>query len=102
MKLLTEDLLTEFYLKTNHKFPDITFEEAKNICYSPFKCFKQEMESGELSEVRFKYIGTFKVYPKRAEKMLIKLKENFESVDDVEYLRIEKMLIKFVNKYESR
>lgn len=102
MKLLSDNLLNEFYDKMKLQYPNINLEQAKEICYGTWIFLKEEMENGELAEVRFKYLGTFKVYPKRVEKMLIKLKENFENFNNVEYVRIEKMLINFVNKYENK
>lgn len=101
MKLLSEDLAVEFHTKMVSRFPGITQEQAKDICYGPWNFLKQEMESGELSEVRFKYFGTFQVYPGRAKNMLIKLKERVNSISTQEYLRIETILNNFLNKNEE-
>ena len=99
MKLESDKLVTEFYNKKSSKFPGITQEQAKDICYGPWKFLKQEMENGELSEVRFKYFGTFQVYPGRAVNLLNNLKERFRfnKVGKEEFFRIKTMLEKFIN-----
>lgn len=103
MKLDSDKLVIEFHKDMQEKFPGITSEQAKDICYGPWKFLKEEMQNGELSEVRFKYFGTFQVYPGRVKNMLIKLKERFRfnKIDKKEYFRIKDMLDKFINNESS-
>jgi hypothetical protein len=100
MKLTSEELVEEFYNLNKDKFPDITLEQAKDICYGPWRFLKKEMESGELSEVRFKYFGSFQVYPGRAKNMLENIKERFKfnKINKEEFFRIKTMLEKFINE----
>lgn len=99
MKRTSEELITEFHKKMASQFPDIDFEQAKDICSGPWKFLKEQMENGELEEVRFKYFGTFQVYPNRAKHLLVKLKERFRfnKIDKADYFRIKTMLEKFIN-----
>lgn len=99
MKLESDKLVIEFHTKMLSRFPGITQEQAKDICYGPWKFLKEEMENGELSEVRFKYFGTFQVYPGRAINLLNNLKERFRfnKVSKDEFFRIKNMLEKFIN-----
>lgn len=99
MKLESDKLVIEFHTKMLSRFPGITQEQAKDICYGPWKFLKEEMENGELSEVRFKYFGTFQVYPGRAINLLNNLKERFRfnKVSKDEFFRIKTMLEKFIN-----
>lgn len=104
MKPLTNDeLIAEFHKKKKEEYPNINLDQAKEICYGPWRFLKAEMENGELQEVRFKYFGTFQVYPGRAKNMLIKLKERFRfnKIARVEYYRIKDMLDKFMKKNEE-
>jgi hypothetical protein len=103
MKLESDKLVNEFYNKMFPEFPGIIQEQAKDICYGPWKFLKQEMESGELSEVRFKYFGTFQVYPGRAVNLLNNLKERFRfnKVGKEEFFRIKTMLEKFIDESKS-
>ena len=103
MKLESDKLVTEFYNKKSSEFTGITQEQAKDICYGPWKFLKQEMENGELSEVRFKYFGTFQVYPGRAVNLLNNLKERFRfnKVGKEEFFRIKTMLEKFINESKT-
>jgi len=86
------------------KYPGITIEQAKDICYGPWRFLKSEMENGELSEVRFKYFGTFQVYEGRAINMLENIKERFKfnKIKKEEYFRIKNMLTKFLTKNEIK
>lgn len=99
MKLESDKLVIEFHTKMSSRFPGISVDQAKDICYGPWRFLKQEMESGELSEVRFKYFGTFQVYPGRAINLLNNLKERFRfnKVSKDEFFRIKNMLEKFIN-----
>lgn len=99
MKLSQEELLEEFYKSFDNK--DTKYEDFKNICQGPWKYLKQQMENGELCEVRFKYFGTFQVYIGRAKNLLIRLKNTSDNFVKEEYDRIENMLTKFINKNEK-
>ena len=103
MKLESDKLVIEFHTKMLSRFPGITQEQAKDICYGPWKFLKEEMENGELSEVRFKYFGTFQVYPGRAINLLNNLKERFRfnKVSKDEFFRIKNMLEKFINESKN-
>ncbi len=103
MKKTSEELVIEFHKLNKDKFPDISVEQAKDISYGPWRFLKQQMESGDLTEVRFKYFGTFQVYPGRAKNMLNSLKERFRfnKIAKPEYFRIKDMLEKFINKDEE-
>lgn len=103
MKLESENLIIEFHKKMASQYPDITFEQTKEICSGPWKFLKKEMESGELNEVRFKYFGTFQVYPNRAKNLLIKLKERFRfnKINKNDYFRIKEMLEKFISNVKD-
>ena len=57
MKIENQDLIEEFYEKVKDEFPSITIEDTKDICFTPWRFLKQQMESGELPEVRFKYFS---------------------------------------------
>ena len=103
MKLTSEELLEDFYNKMKDVYPNITIEQAKDICYGPWKFLKQEMEYGELSEVRFKYFGTFQVYPNRAVHLLANLKERFRfnKIKKDEFFRIKDMLDKLIKRNDK-
>lgn len=103
MKLESDKLVIEFHNKMLSRFPGISVDQAKDICYGPWKFLKEEMQNGELSEVRFKYFGTFQVYPGRAVNLLNNLKERFRfnKVSKDEFFRIKNMLEKFINESKN-
>lgn len=103
MKRNNEELIIEFHKKMSADFPDITIEQAKEICSGPWKFLKEEMEKGTTEEIRFKYFGTFQVYPGRAKNLLSKLKDRFRfnKINKDDYFRIKEMLEKFINNEEN-
>lgn len=104
MKIENQELMEEFYTKNLSKFPDLTLEEFKEVCYSPWRYLKQEMESGELPEIRFKYFGTFQVYKGRAENMLHNLKQRFKfhKIDPKQYFHLKDMLEKYLGRINEK
>lgn len=100
MKLENEQLIKEFHNKMSEKYPNIILEQAKDIAFTPWKFLKQEIENGELPEVRFKYFGTFQVYHGRAVNMLENLKERFRynKINRDMFYKTKDMLEKFIKK----
>ena len=100
MKLSNVDLLEELHKRIKEDYPDLTIDQLKEICHTPWLQLKKEMESGELSEVRFKYFGTFKVYPGRARLLLKSMKEKFKNqlIQPREYFKYKSLLEKFLKK----
>jgi hypothetical protein len=99
MKIEQEELLQEFY--NNYDNKKIEFEKFKNACQGPWKYLKNEMENGELAEVRFKYFGTFQVYIGRAKMLLERLKNTVDNFSIQEQKRIGDMLNKYIDKNEE-
>lgn len=58
---------------------DITFEEFKGVCISPFKFIKDSMASGVLRNIRIKYFGVFTVSVRRVKFSKINLEKNYKS-----------------------
>ena len=103
MKLTNKELIEEFYEREKDKYPGISLDEFKAVCYAPWDMTRRAMESGELETVRLKYFGTFQVYPKRAEQMLNNLKERFKyhKIDSRQYFELKEMIEKFLEKHEK-
>lgn len=104
MRLDAELLVKQYYEKVKDQYPDLDFQEFKNICYAPFKFLKQEMSSDQLPVIRFKYFGTFIVYPKRAKYLLKQAEERHRkgTLSHTEFLRIRKMINDFLNEPNNR
>lgn len=100
MKLDNAELIKEFTEEQKEKFPDVDAEQFKEICFGPWRYLSNEMESGELNEIRFKYFGTFKVYIGRAKQMLTFTKRRFEKglLTLKEYQHFTEMINKFLKR----
>lgn len=94
-------MIEEFHKKSNF---DISLERLKEVCRYPWKYLKNNIESGELTAVRFKYIGIFQVYLGRARYMLKKLEKDYNlgKIEKYNYVRIKNMLTKYLNSNEKK
>ena len=59
------DLVEEFYEEIKNTYPDISLNEFRIICNSPFKFIKEIINRGVLKNVRLQYFGVFEVMPSR-------------------------------------
>lgn len=103
MKIDTQDLMLEFYEENKHKYPNMTFEEMRLICYTQFSYVKEEMENGELGNIRLKYLGIFVVFEGTAKGMLNKMKARFDAltIDTKFYFEKKAMIDKFLKRKED-
>jgi len=78
---------------------DISFEEFKKICLHPFKFIKECMASGELKNIRMKYLGVFQVSGSRVKYSKKSLDANFEKgvISAERYFR----RLQILNNYEE-
>lgn len=100
MRLENKDLIKEFYETQKEKYPDLTFEQCRLIVSNQYKYLKHRMQSNSISTVRLQYLGTFLVYPRRAEAMLKNMTKLFENhkVDRNEYFETKRMIEKHVGQ----
>ncbi len=103
MKLESQELVEEFYEKNKEKFPGLSFEQVKEICYAPFIMTRKEMESGSLATIRLKYFGTFLVYPKRVAAALRVMEKNFKELKMPAKMYFQKkaMIEEYLNNQEN-
>ena len=73
------DLIEEFYEETKHLYPNLSVNEYRIICNSPFSFVKQVINRGTLRNIRFQYFGVFEVMPSRVKYSLKTLEENFKT-----------------------
>lgn len=73
------DLIEEFYEEVKHIYPDLSIDEFKIICNSPFKFTKQVINRGILKNIRFQYFGVFEVMPSRVKYSLKTLENNYKT-----------------------
>ena len=100
---LNQELVKEFYEREKHKYPDMSFEQFKLCCTTPFLNVRKEMESGSLKTVRLKFFGTFLVHIKRAKELLKNMEKRREAktITEEYYLKRKEMITKFLEKNET-
>lgn len=100
MKILTKDLIKEFYKEIKEEYPDLTLEQVRDICYGPWRFLRREIETPGLETVRFKYIGTFNVYKNRARQLLQNYEYNLSKgyISESRYNYITNKLKKYIGE----
>ena len=93
------DLIEEFYEEVKHIYPDLSINEFRLICNSPFKFTKEVINRGTLRNIRFQYFGVFEVMPSRVKYSLKTLEENFKSkkITEDRYNKRKEILEKYGN-----
>jgi len=103
MRKDNQQMIDEYYHSIKNKFPSLTREECAKCCMAPFEYAKQEMESGELPTIRFKYLGTLVPYPKRVIGLYEELKKQFAElkIDSKTYFSKKAMYEKYIEKHKD-
>ena len=98
-RLDTQQLLNEFFEKEKGNFPNVSYDQFRDIVYGPWMHLKKIMEEGSLDEIRIKYFGNFLVHTRKAQAELANIKKRFDAktIMDKEYFRIKAMIEKFLN-----
>lgn len=98
MKLSSQELVEEFYESIKEEYPDLTFEQVKDVCYGPWRYLRTEMEAGHLPVVRFKYFGKFLVNEGTAKGKLRELEEDYKAgkFTDERYIELKTMLVNYL------
>ena len=91
------DLIEEFYEEVKHIYPDLSINEFRLICNSPFKFTKEVINRGTLRNIRFQYFGVFEVMPSRVKYSLKTLEENYKSkkITEERYNKRKEILEKY-------
>ena len=91
------DLIEEFYEEVKYIYPDLSIDEFKIICNSPFSFVKQVINRGILKNIRFQYFGVFEVIPSRVKYSLKTLEENFKAnkITEERYNKKKEILEKY-------
>jgi nucleoid DNA-binding protein len=77
-RLLSADLIQEFYDTHTELFPDLNYKEVVQICNAPFEMVKKDMQEGSFNVIRLQFFGTFVVYPKRAKALINRTVSKFK------------------------
>lgn len=102
-RLPSNETIREFYERDKHKYPEMTYEEFRDVVQTPWKFLKAEMVKDSLEKVRFKYLGTFVVFPGRAKGVLKGLEISFKKhkIEPEIYFKRKETLENFINKHEE-
>lgn len=100
MKLDNQQLMSEFFEIIREEYPDLDYEQLKDVCFGPWRFLKDVMESGSLEPVRLKYFGVFQVHKGRANFLSYRLDKQLEEnkLSQEQYDKHKTMINNFLNK----
>lgn len=98
MRIESEKNIRKFHEEISEEFPDLTFQQLKEICHGPWEFLKREMGNKRLPEVRIKYFGVFRVNRGTAVQKLKSNKVRFEKglMEEPRYNSLKEMLENFL------
>ena len=104
MKLQTPELLEEYCQGVLKDYPELTEEQCREMCLISWRYVKKEMESGDLPDIRMKYLGVFSVYKGSAINQLKSLPNKLKSgkITQEKFGKLEKMITKRIERYENK
>lgn len=87
----------EYWKQVKNQY-NISFDEFKKVCYTPFKFTKEIMSSGILKNIRFKYFGVFEVSGSRVKYCKKSLQANYDKkvISEKHYNKRLKILENYV------
>ena len=100
MRLDNQQLFTEFFEENKEDFPNVSYEQMKEIISGPWRQLNRIMSEGLMEEMRIKYFGNFTLYPKRVQSELSNLERRYKSgtVAEKDYIRIKTMINKYLDE----
>lgn len=60
-----KEAIRQYYELAKGEYPDLTYEEFEEVCKSAFIHVKETIRSRTPAKISMKYLGTFKIFPKR-------------------------------------
>jgi len=79
------------------------FSNMKEITYSPFRAFREDLDSGRLAVHRRTFLGTFYCTVKKAKWFLRNLERTYEkgNVTEKRYNEVKTMLTEYIKRKEN-
>lgn len=98
-----DQVIRQYWLEVKDKYPDLTYEQFKEICKSPFAAIKVWIKSGFFFRILVKYLGKFKVSGFKAKEAIATNQRRFDKGDisEVQYLTDKKYYEEYLRDVES-
>lgn len=95
MRYGAEDILKDFKRESlPEEYKDLTLNDLRRICFTPFLFLRKIMQSNVLTEIRFKYLGVFLVSSRKAKTNLDKAEIRYAKglITQEEFYEIKNMV----------
>lgn len=103
MKISHRKMMEDFYKEVKDDYPDLTYEEIRDIVSHPWKHVIRCFANGKLDVIRLKYFGKFEVAVARAKGGLKKAKEKYDNglITEEKYNKIKTMIDDYLAKKDK-
>ena len=101
MRIEVNELVTEYFEKIKTTYPELSYDNIREIVLFPWYYVKKHIESGELDKIRIKYFGVFYVNKGRAERMLKEAQWRFDKgyISEKQYNKIKNNIETYLKNY---
>jgi hypothetical protein len=98
-----ERAIKEYWNEVKHKYPDMTFDDFRKICKSPFEYFKRCIANGEFPRILVKYMGKFKIFKGKVKNLMTDNQLKFERGyrDEIDYEKFKIQLAEHLKNIEE-
>lgn len=82
-----DDSIRQYYEQIKDKYPDLTFDQIRDMCKASFWFIKTQIERDDLPIIMVKYFGKFRVTKAKIKEMIDKniMQRMYERVTQEEY-----------------
>jgi hypothetical protein len=103
MRIEIAESISLYFKSIRNDYPDLTFEQVKEIAMGPWVFTKHIFESGVIDTIRLKYFGVFKVPPTRAKRLLREAKYRFDNkyITPKQYFKIKASIENYLKNIED-
>lgn len=103
MRIETNQLVAGYFEKIKDKYPELSYDQVKEIVLYPWFFLKSNMENGTFENVRLKYFGEFSVPLCRAKRLLEEAKMRFSKqwLTPKQFFKMKSNLERYIANYEQ-
>ena len=103
MRIEMNELIAEYFETIKKDYPELSYDNIKEIVIAPWFYLRHHMESGELTKIRIKYFGVFYVNIGRAKRMLEEAKYRFSKqyITPKQFFKIKSNIETYLKNYSK-
>ena len=102
MRIEQNELIAQYFESIKQKYPQLSYDNIKEVVVAPWFYLKFNMESGNLDRIRLKYFGYFYVNAGRARRMIKEAEYRFSKqyITPKQYFKIKASIENYLKRLE--